>query len=458
MVGWSKNEFRFCGFYDKRMTKSVMNMADAVSKDTVTSFSAAVGPAIRQAATRTFHNERVTVDVMLSGHQKATLERLEGHDYVYGITDTTVFNLTGHKALKGIGSLNNKESSRGLLAHNSLVCSESGTPLGVVDVDFWARDPEKEEEPEQKGSKVPIEKKESYKWIKSMNAVENQLSSYLDGGGRLIIINDRESDYYDFFVANRHVNTDLLIRVAQNRKVQIDSEHEISLYESVASVSPCDNYEISLIEEKTHKKRIAKMELRYQEVLLLPPVDKRKEFSPITVWVVTATEIDAPEGVSALSWRLLSTIKVKNKEEARLAVDRYRHRWLIEILHHVMKSGLNAEKLQFSDLNSLENALALYYVIAWQVLWLLHSSRENPDLPAYTFLDPDEIEALSGITKKPIKTMLEVVKAIASLGGYHAYAKAPLPGVKMVWLGLRRFADIMVGVDLFKSWDSLVPV
>ena len=53
--------------------------------------------------------------------------------------------------------------------------------------------------------------------------------------------------------------------------------------------------------------------------------------------------------------------------------------------------------------------------------------------------------------KKPIKTLIQAVKAIAELGGYPNYPKSTLPGVKVIWTGVRRLTDMVAGARLFAT-------
>lgn len=61
---------------------------------------------------------------------------------------------------------------------------------------------------------------------------------------------------------------------------------------------------------------------------------------------------------------------MENLEQAVEKIKWYRQRWKIERYHLVLKSGCKVENLQFETLEALYNALALYSIIAWKLLWL----------------------------------------------------------------------------------------
>jgi hypothetical protein len=168
----------------------------------------------------------------------------------------------------------------------------------------------------------------------------------------------------------------------------------------------------------------------------------------VSVWLLEASEVDPPEGVEPLRWVLLTTLPLPDLEAACRVLGYYSRRWLIERLHYTLKSGLGAEKLQIDDAVSLAHALALYYVIAWRLLFLTHTAREHPDAPAATVLDADEVEVLEAFVGKPVRTAAEAMLAIARLGGYEHYQNAPPPGVKTLWQGQVRLDGMRLGWQL----------
>lgn len=103
------------------------------------------------------------------------------------------------------------------------------------------------------------------------------------------------------------------------------------------------------------------------------------------------------------------------------------------------------------------NLLAVLCVVGWRVFWLTMVARATPDAPAETALTADEIDALDRLTTPapptpegpaPKRTVSHYVVEIAKLGGYLARAKDPPPGNMVVWRGLTRLADILLGFEL----------
>src|SRR5262245_3111743 len=88
----------------------------------------------------------------------------------------------------------------------------------------------------------------------------------------------------------------------------------------------------------------------------------------------------------------------------------------------------------------------------WRVFWLTTTSRANPDAPPEVAFTPAEIAVLDTITSGPLdateRTVSHYLLEVARLGGYLARASDPPPGNMVVWRGLARLADILLGYEL----------
>jgi hypothetical protein len=82
------------------------------------------------------------MDGLLKGHVESTVARAREHAVVLSVQDTTFLNYTAHSP-EGAGPIGTKKSSSvGLVLHGTVAFSLGGTPLGVLDAQCWARDPE----------------------------------------------------------------------------------------------------------------------------------------------------------------------------------------------------------------------------------------------------------------------------------------------------------------------------
>jgi hypothetical protein len=68
---------------------------------------------------------------------------------------------------EGLGPTNGTQGGLGLILHDTMAFTEEGTPLGILDAQCWARDPEKIGESRRKRKQLPLEQKESMKWLRS---------------------------------------------------------------------------------------------------------------------------------------------------------------------------------------------------------------------------------------------------------------------------------------------------
>jgi hypothetical protein len=79
---------------------------------------------------------------LLRPHFESTFERLRSHPVILAVQDTTTLNYTAHPP-EGVDPINTSENSAvGLVLHDTLVFTPVGTPLGLLNVQCWARDPE----------------------------------------------------------------------------------------------------------------------------------------------------------------------------------------------------------------------------------------------------------------------------------------------------------------------------
>jgi hypothetical protein len=460
---WAAREFDGAQLADRRQVKSLVGIAASLLAHRDRSFSAAVGHAGRQAAHRLFAHPGTTVPGLIHGHVQQTAARCQGQPRVLIAQDTTAFVYEQDETV-GLAPLNRREQSVGLLGHAALCLTPEGTPLGLLHLDLWGLDLERP--PRQPGARLPLEERESYKWLEGLDAVAQALPAGTQG----VLIQDREADMFPLFAAPRPAPLDLLVRAAQNRTVRFTRElAEADLPEeqtgrlfTVAAAAPVVGTHTARVARRSSRpnevavpERDAVLTLRVQQVALAPPSGQRRGNAPQTVWVIEAREETPPEGVPALCWVLLTTLAVPDLATARTVVGYYARRWRIERLHFVLKSGLRAERLQIDDATSLTHALAVYYVVAWRLLHLTYVARETPEASARTVLEAEELTVLTAAVGRPVKTVAQVVQAMAKLGGFLPYQKTP-PGLKTLWHGWQYLQGLVAGYRLAKSGKPIL--
>jgi hypothetical protein len=448
---WTEDEFGQAPLGDKRLVERLMQLGDSFfAKPTANIPQACATKAAAKAAYRFFDNERIGMDAILAPHYQATVARMHNHDSVLVVQDTSSLNYTSHPMTQGLGPINTlKDKSIGLLLHDTMAFTPEGTPLGLLDVQCWARDPAEQGKRHQRHAKE-IEEKESIKWLNSYRAVCAVQARCPKT--QLIVMADREADIHELFVEHVTIrkSAQLLIRAekSRNRNVYHQEEQIQRLWACVEAIMPAGLVELLVPPRQDRPARLARLEVRFASVTLKAP--RRKSALPdVAVCAVLAKEIDPPVGVDdPLEWMLISTLPVTSFEDAKAMLARYARRWSIEIYHRVLKSGCRIEDRQLGCARRLENCLAIDMVVAWRIHHLTWLGRETPNLPCTVFFEDEEWKALVGfINQTPIvpatpPTLREAMIMVAILGGFLNRNSDKEPGTETIWRGLQRLDDI----------------
>jgi hypothetical protein len=382
-------------------------------------------------------------EIMLSGHREETITRAsncEG-EYVIAAQDTTYYNYTGHKQMEGLGTIQGK--IKGLMQHNLMLMSQKGRPLGIMAQKYWTR---------EGGLDLKEEEKESEKWEQAL-ALINQKAAQIKQ--KVVLVEDREADIFSFFKAEREKNVELLVRVYQPRRIELV---ETGLVKPLAEIpAQLRDYGVKTVSIRRENREVElSLRLKAGKVNVYPGKDlSAKKHKTQGLSLVVAEEIacvDPQTGETLVSetkpsqWWLLTSLPIENRADVERVVEFYALRWRIERLHYTLKSGaLNTEKLQFDDIHTLVNALSFYSVVAWQLLTLTYTLRENPELSANQVFTPDELRILQALAKTTISTVGEGVLALGKMVGFAPSRKQPFPGIKVLAQALDRFFFIKMG-------------
>lgn len=448
MTPWAHAELAGAQLPDRRFVDSLAEIAQRLAENGEESFSRAVGHAGRQAARRAFGHAEVTPDAILQGHYEQTSARCCGHETVLVVQDSSSLNYGGHHATPGLGPIDERRESLGLMMHSALAVSVEGLPLGLLHLNLWARDPAEHGKKHQRKQRS-VDQKESRKWSEGLQAVQRRIPS----GVEIICVQDREADAFEFIAQKRRANVHLLIRACQPRCVELPEWVEDTagtkpkLFDVAAAAPVLGELQVTVPRRPGRAERQATLAVRVSPLTVLPPMHSRRSdgYLPQDLHVIQAKEESAPEGETAICWVLITTAPVSTVDAAVLMVRYYSLRWTIETFHYVLKSGCRVERLQIDHVDRLSNAIALYCIVAWRLLALTHLARTQPEAPATVALSSEEITVLTAATQRPVSTISEAVTAIAILGGLEYYRNAPPPGPKRLWLGIRRLEDLTQG-------------
>jgi hypothetical protein len=455
---WVEHELASARIFDGRLRRRMYQVGRnfaAQSRELVPQTSNGSMAEVK-ATYRFFKNDRVTMEGLLKGHAEQSIARARQHAVVLAVQDTTSLNYTAHSP-EGAGLISTKQRGNvGMLLHATVAFTPAGTPLGVLDAQCWARDPEQFGK-RAKRHQLPIEEKESIKWLRSYRVAAE--AQRLCPNTVFVSVGDRESDIFELFDEAAHCRNgpQLLIRADRGRQRQtieqsrVDSatpEYEY-LWQRLNHEAVAGCRFVHVPQKPGRAARTAKIEIRYASLVLKPPTNSKLQ--PVAVWAVYAREIHYPRDLEKpIEWMLLTTVEVSSFNDALERICWYTVRWGIELFHRILKSGCRIEDRRLSDLASLRKCLAFDLMIAWRTHALMKASRDTPDAPCDDLLQEDEWKIVYAValdqpppaTAPPIRT---AVRLIAKLGGFLGRNRDGEPGMITIWRGITRVHSMVLG-------------
>jgi hypothetical protein len=452
---WASEEFAAVRLRDGRHRQRLVTVArDFFAQPQANIPQACCSRIKTKAAYRFFAHAGVSMKAILATHYDSTMHRIERARcaVVLAVQDTTSFNYSTHDEMEGLGPIGTSRTGpQGVMLHDTVVYDTEGTALGLIDAQVWARNP-KQLGKRHKRYQRPIDKKESSKWLKSFAAAA-RLQRQLAGHTTVVSVGDREADVYELFVLALAdpAHPRLLVRAERDRLLADGQGH---LWEHIEGQAVAGRYRLDVPRRKGRPGREALIEVRHAEVELKPP--KRKaHLGAVRVWVVLATELDAPCEQDGVEWMLLTTAEVTDFTQARDKVEWYKKRWSIEEYHRTLKSGCRIEDRQLQDRTNWEKCLAVDLVVAWRIEHLKKLSRHQPQEAATIAYETHEIEALCGYMRRPpqqgMPSIREMTRMVAQLGGFLGRKSDGEPGSITLTRGLHMLHVIVTSWQIFTA-------
>jgi hypothetical protein len=441
-ANWAEEEFGGVRLHDPRLKARLYRIGQAFYNRSQANIPEACGSkAGAMGAYRFFSNPKVTMDVLLTAHAEATIDRIKAHKLVLAPQDTTTLNYSTHPMTDGLGPINSvSDTLVGLLLHDTLAFTEEGTPLGILDAQCWARDPE-DRGKKARRKELPIEQKESMKWLRSYRKVAQIQKQCPDT--LLVSMGDRESDIYELFrmaVADPS-GPGLLVRAERTRQRKVEQEF---LWDFMLQREVAGALELHIPRRGSRKARDTWLDVRFAKVELTPP--KRYESEPpIQVWAVHVLEQEEYQvNGEPVEWMLLTTVAVDTFADARKRVEWYSGRWGIEVYHRVLKSGCRLKDRQLHTADGLEACLGVDMVVAWRIYHMTMLGREVPEVPCTVFFKDVEWKALccyvhkTPVAPKEPPLLRQAIYMVGGIGGHLGRKGDGPPGTQTLWRGLQR--------------------
>ena len=478
MSPWVEEEFRTLDLNDERLDRRVRLVVHRLGQKPGHKFTTACpNRAERKGAYRLVNNPFASAEQLLAPHAEATRQRIAEHAVVIISQDTSEADLTRpNEQVQGAGPLN--ESDRlGLHFHHLFALTPQRIPLGTLQSTIWARDPEAFALPAKEKAafrkKKPSEEKESFRWLAGYRTACEVASSCPDT--HVIIASDSEGDIYECIDAGQRPaadgdrKADWIIRACQDRAVRVkgdaqgkDSKAATShLFDQVARTPVLQRLTLEISKRKAKSKdgrkrkqprsaRKAVVSVQAAKVTLRGPYRPGGALADIGVNAVLLREEQPPQGEPPIAWLLLTNLPIDVAEAVLRVIEYYCCRWQIEIYFRVLKSGCQVETSQLETAEAFSSWLVLNMIVAWRVMHLMMLGRECPQLPAECVLEQDEWQSVYAVVKgetppEQSPPLGEMMRLIATLGGYQGRPSDGPPGPKAMWIGIQRMTDLAQG-------------
>lgn len=462
---WACQEMQGVVFNDKRLEDRLPTILQTLFRHPTESIPAACDSRKDIKATyRFFDNDKVSFQEIMAPHYKQTLTRIRHHPVVLFLNDISEINLTDKTVADQLGYIGDNKT-HGLFIHPLLAVTPERLPLGVADYYTWLRTDISRTAQERKHD--PLETKETYCWMLGYRNTCDLAKKAPSTTG--VYVADRGADifeiYHEAHLRRHTAPAHFLIRAAyHDRRVDPAGGDDSAtdpparhLKEQIAQRAPLATVQFTLQATASHAKRPITQEVRAGQIQLKVPHKQDKTIADAPVNAVLLTEPHPPTGQEPLVWLFLTSLPVETPEQCEAIIQYYLARWEIECFFKVLKSGCQIEQLYLQTDARFMNALAIYTIIAWRLLYCTRLGRACPDLPCTVLYTEAEWRALYSIMEQEAPptapaqppTLQTMTHWIAQCGGFLGRPGDGEPGIKTMWNGMRRLADFAIAYKTF---------
>jgi len=274
---WVEHEFAGVSLGDKRRDGRLLDNATAIADRPQASNPQRLEWKELRAFYLLMNGPRAQLDILQSGHRECTRQRmLHTPNRLLNIHDTTDLDFTNHPAVHDdVGPIGDGDGV-GLLQHNTLVFDPEGKQLlGLLHQQLYRRPPREPQLPrETRQQRAGRADKESRLWLNGFRAI-----GPCPPGCQWIDVCDRGADYFEAMQTSRQLGHDFLIRVYQDRRVQVrettdtgaEEEHIEHLQQTLAKLEPCATKVVTVASKGGRPARTVTVQVGYQSVRLQPP-------------------------------------------------------------------------------------------------------------------------------------------------------------------------------------------
>jgi hypothetical protein len=447
---WAEQQFGTCELGDKRRTKRLVKLATQVAtKPDAATPEQTENWADCKAAYRLVGKEKVTFDAVIAPHCVMTRAVEPGTWLV--INDTTEVNFGCDRDLSGVGRVGSNQG-RGFFLHTAMIVgAESEKIVGLAGQELDLRPLKKVKRVSSSKRKKKLTR-ETDVWGRVIDRVGRAPE-----GARFIHVCDRGADNFDVFCHLLEQKAGWVIRAAQlKRRVRDDANRECSLEDALLGQAVLGSYKLQVPANDGQPARTALMEIRYARIVMPRPKTGISRYvrdcgvEEIPMVVVETREVNPPRGVTPMRWVLLTSEPVHGFADAWQIIGWYEKRPLVEEYHKCLKTGCSVEARQYRTGDRLAPIIGLLSVVAVRLLQLKMVARQGPDQPAARVVPTNWLAALPLLLKrpKPVVTVRDFFRGLASLGGFLGRKSDGEPGWQTVWRGLETLLQCLRGAEV----------
>lgn len=380
--------------------------------------------------------------------------------HILCIQDTTEMNFYSQKHRinedTGLGRLDGAKPTLGFKMHSTLMLDAFNSDvLGFSNLQLWHRPLDMADRKARRYRSLPIEDKESYKWIEAANKAK----SILRKASTITFIEDREGDIYEQLSSIGDANVHYIIRSKSNR----NTTDGIKAWNLLNDQPQIGSYKIKIATDhrKNRQKAEITLKVRYAKISVTKGSHtKNGSLYPksVPINIVEAYE-DTKKGVS---WKLLTTHPINSFEDAYQIVEWYAQRWIIEQVHRLLKrKGFQLEDSELETGWAIRK-LCILMLSALLRIFQMNLAYNDPEggQPIEEVFSEEEINCLKHInnklqgetTKQKNNNDSSKLKwatwIIARLGGWKGYDSQGPPGIILLKRGLDKYSNIFFGWKL----------
>lgn len=451
---WAAEQFASANFGDIRRRRRASLMLRRVAERPAGKLTDVFTAASELQGAYDFIESEVPTKAITTALADASLRAVGDASWVYAVIDGTSLSLVDRTKTKGFGTIGKQVlPTRGLKVIDALAVAADGAPVGLLDLEWWARSSTASR---TRYARRRTGETETKHWVE---VVRRTGARFREGAPKCApwFVIDREGDCADILRAVALPGQRFTIRATQNRRVVRPKGGRRRLFEHLRKQPLLGAHVVNVPAGPNRRARVAMLEVRSADVVVELPDNVTGRRTELPVHVVWARERRAPRGETRLDWMLLTSEEVGTLEGAVTIVKSYCHRWRVEDFHRAWKRGhCNIEDTQLRTMDRVVRWATMLAAVAIRIERLKHLARTQPDAPATIELSLLELEALRAAKSKiksrvevvpdSVPTIAQAVRWIADLGGYTGKSSGGPPGSTTIGRGLER---LMIWTDAF---------